>query len=209
MQKKYGLQLATFLAAVPLLSQFTVEAEVDIPRGSKGTLVLDHKDPLRALDRSALGHIPPEIEVGLAALADERWTIDPLPELRHTGALGMCVPDFGLRDTQTTATLAVELFHRWHRHALVRRLDELDARPDPGLVLGVDLSLTRDADLGARVLGHPSVFTFNKFPARRRLQPLLDRAAAAALARAALEAATTAPPKNPKRPKKAASTASS
>ena len=32
---------------------------------------------------------------------------------------------------------------------LVRRLDELDARPDPGLVLGVDLSLTRDADLVA------------------------------------------------------------
>ena len=92
MQKKYGLQLATFLAAVPLLSQFTVEAEVDIPRGAKGTLFLDHKDPLRALDRSALGHIPPEIEVGLAALADDRWSIDHLPELRHTGALGMCVP---------------------------------------------------------------------------------------------------------------------
>lgn len=205
MQKKYGLQLATFLAAVPLLSQFTVEAEVDIPRGGKGTLHLDHKDPLRALDRSALGHIPPEIEVGLASLADERWSIDPLPELRHTGALGMCVPDFALRDAETAATLAVELFHRWHRHALVRRLDELDARPDPGLVLGVDLSLTRDADLGARVLGHPSVFTFNKFPARRRLQPLLDRAAAAALARAAAEP----PTKKPKRPKKAASAPSS
>ncbi len=185
MQKKYGLQLATFLAAVPLLSQFTLEAEVEVPRGAKGTLVLDHKDPLRALDRTALGHIPEEIEVGLASLADERWSIDPLPELRHTGALGMCVPDFGLRDGQSGAAVAVELFHRWHRHALLRRLDELHARPDAGLLLGVDLSLTRDAELAARVLGHPQVFTFNKFPARRRLQPLLDRAAAAGTARAA------------------------
>jgi uncharacterized protein len=185
MQKKYGLQLATFLAAVPLLSQFTVEAEVAVPRGATGLLVLDHKDPLRALDRTALGHIPPEIEVGLAALADERWHIDPLPELRHTGALGMCVPDFGLRDSDTGAAVAVELFHRWHRHALLRRLDELAARPDPGLLLGVDLVLVKDEELSARVLGHPQVFSFNKFPSRRRLQPLLDRAAAAQTARAA------------------------
>ncbi len=184
MQKKYGLQLATFLAAVPLLSQFTVEAEVAVPRGATGTLVLDHKEPLRALDRTPLGHIPPEIEVGLAALACERWHIDPLPELRHTGALGMCVPDFGLRDRDSGAAVAVELFHRWHRHALLRRLDELTARPDPGLLLGVDLVLVKDAELSARVLGHPQVFSFNKFPARRRLQPLLDRAAAAQTARA-------------------------
>ncbi|HEY0134358.1 MAG TPA: DUF790 family protein [Nannocystis sp.] len=185
MQKKYGLQLATFLAAVPLLSQFTLEAEVDIPRGAKGTLVLDHKDPLRALDRSALGHIPPEIEVGLASLADERWSIDPLPELRHTGALGMCVPDFGLRDAVSGAAVAVELFHRWHQRALLRRLDELAARPDPALLLGVDLSLVKDADLAARVRDHLQVFTFNKFPARKRIQPLLDRAAAAGTARSA------------------------
>lgn len=186
MQKKYGLQLATFLAAVPLLSQFSLTADVAVPRGATGTLVLDHKDPLRALDRTALGHIPPEIEVGLAALGCERWSIDPLPELRHTGALGMCVPDFGLRDGDTGTFVAVELFHRWHQRALLRRLDELAARPDPGLLLGVDLSLVKDAELAARVTGHPQVFTFNKFPARRRLQPLLDRAAAAQTARAAV-----------------------
>ena len=179
MQKKYGLQLANFLAAVPLLTRFTVEADVAVPRGAEGTLVLDHKDPLRALDRTALGHIPPEIDAGLTALGDERWTLDPLPELRHTGATGMCVPDFGLRDTQTGATLVVELFHRWHSRALLRRLGELRARPDPGLALGVDLALVKDAALAAHVADHPQVFTFNKFPTRRRLQPLLDRIATA------------------------------
>jgi len=191
MQKKYGLQLANFLAAVPLLSKYTLEAEVDVPRGAKGTMVLDHKDPLRALDQSALGHIPPEIEAGMAALADERWTCEALPELRHTGATGMCVPDFGLRDRESGASVVVELFHRWHRHALLRRLDELRTRPDPALVLGVDLSLVKpgkdgkdgkDDELAARVHDHPQVFTFNKFPSRRRLQPILDRVAAEALA---------------------------
>ena len=188
MQKKYGLQLANFLAAVPLLSKYTLEAEVDVPRGAKGTMVLDHKDPLRALDQSALGHIPPEIEAGMAALADERWTCEALPELRHTGATGMCVPDFGLRDRESGASIVVELFHRWHRHALLRRLDELRTRPDPALVLGVDLSLVKpgkdgkDDELAARVHDHPQVFTFNKFPSRRRLQPILDRVAAEALA---------------------------
>jgi hypothetical protein len=150
-------------------------------------MVLDHKDPLRALDQSALGHIPPEIEAGMAALADERWTCEALPELRHTGATGMCVPDFGLRDRDTGASVVVELFHRWHRHALLRRLGELHTRPDPELVLGIDLSLLKpgkdgkDDDLAARVHDHPQVFTFNKFPSRRRLQPILDRVAAEAL----------------------------
>ena len=192
MQKKYGLQLATFLAAVPLLSKYTLEADVDVPRGAKGTLLLDHKDPLRALDQSALGHIPPEIEAGMAALADERWSCEALPELRHTGATGMCVPDFGLRDRDTGASIVVELFHRWHRHALDRRLNELQTRPDPELVLGVDLALVKDDELAARVNDHPQVFTFNKFPARRRLQPILDRVAAEALLRRA-----AAPPSRP------------
>lgn len=175
MQKKYGLQLATFLAAVPLLTRFTVEADVAVPRGVSGTLALDHKDPLCALDRTALGHIPPEIEAGLATLGDARWTVDPLPDLRHTGATGMCVPDFALHDRDTGTSLVVELFHRWHRRALLRRLDELTTRPDPGLALGVDLSLLKEDGLAARIEGHPQIFTFNKFPSRRRLQPLLDR----------------------------------
>lgn len=197
MQKKYGLQLATFLAAVPLLTRYSLEADVAVPRGAEGTLVLDHKDPLRALDRTALGHIPPEIDAGLAALGDERWTVDPLPELRHTGATGMCVPDFGLRDATTGATLVVELFHRWHSRALLRRLGELDARPDPGLALGVDLALVKDAALAARVADHPQVFTFNKFPARRRLQPLLDRLAQ----QHAPPAEPAAKPPRPKKPR--------
>lgn len=175
MQKKYGLQLATFLGAVPLLGKYTVEAAVDVPRGARGTLYLDHKDPLVALDQSALGHIPPEIEAGMSALGDERWTVDPLPELRHTGVAGMCVPDFGLRHQPSGQSVAVELFHRWHRHALLRRLDELQTRPDPRFLVGVDLSLVKDAELSTRLQGHPQVFTFNKFPSRKRLQPLLDR----------------------------------
>lgn len=175
MQKKYGLQLATFLGAVPLLGKYTVEADIDLPRLARGRLYLDHKDPLVALDATALGHIPAEIEAGMGALGDERWQIDPMPELRHVGVSGMCVPDFGLREQASGRTVAVELFHRWHRHALVRRLDELAVRPDPHFFVGVDLALTKDEAIAARVDGHPQVFTFNKFPSRKKLQPLLDR----------------------------------
>ena len=77
-------------------------------------------------------------------------------------------------------------------HALDRRLNELQTRPDPELVLGVDLALVKDDELAARVNDHPQVFTFNKFPARRRLQPILDRVAAEALLRRA-----AAPPNRP------------
>lgn len=175
MQKKYGLQLATFLGAVPLLGKFTVEADVQLPRQQPGRLYLDDKDPLTAADATALGHIPPEIEAGMTALGDDKWVVDPLPELRHVGASDMCVPDFAMREPASGRTVAVELFHRWHRHALVRRLDQLAARPDPQFLVGVDLALTRDETIAARLADHPQVFTFNKFPSRRRLQPLLDK----------------------------------
>lgn len=174
MQKKYGLQLATFLGAVPVLGKFTVEADIDFPRQPRARLYLDHKDPLKALDDGPLGHIPPEIELGMASLGDARWTLDPMPELRHVGAAGMCVPDFALRDATTGKSVAVELFHRWHRHALLRRLDELAARPDPHFLVGVDLSLAKDDALAARLATAPQVFTFNKFPTWKRLAPLLE-----------------------------------
>ena len=83
----------------------------------------------------------------------------------------------------------------------------LRTRPDPALVLGVDLSLVKpgkdgkDDELAARVHDHPQVFTFNKFPSRRRLQPILDRVAADALAIRAAEP-TTKPAKPTTKPAK-------
>ena len=209
MQKKYGLQLATFVTAVPLLKAFRLDAVIELPRRGPLKLALSNKDPLVTIERAGLGHVPPEIEQVKQGFDDERWVLDLSPELRHVGTTGMCVPDFSLRPgagdgepskkagkkkTKKTGkkktkkktkkkasaaplknlpTIAVELFHRWHRHALARRLDELERFPDQQLYLGVDRALLKDESVAARVEAHANTFTFNRFPARRTLRALV------------------------------------
>ena len=46
MQKKYGLQLANFMTGVPFLSNYTLEAVVQLPRKPKAILIIDHSDEL-------------------------------------------------------------------------------------------------------------------------------------------------------------------
>jgi hypothetical protein len=188
MQKKYGLQLATFLAAVPLLSKYTLAAEVDVPRGAKGTMVLDHKDPLRA-PRPERPRPHPAGDRGRHGRArrralDLRGTPRAAPHRRDrhvrppTSASATATPARASSSSCSTAGTATP--------SCVASAS-CTPRPDPELVLGIDLSLLKpgkdgkDDDLAARVHDHPQVFTFNKFPSRRRLQPILDRVAAEAL----------------------------
>ncbi len=179
MQKKYGLQLAQFVAAVPLLSKFTLTAKVTLPRRSPLDLEITHKHKLVANDTTPLGHIPAEVASVLETFEDGTWQIDLTPDLRHVGATGMCVADFSLhpRDPAVAGpVVAIELFHRWHRYALERRLDELDTRADPSLYIGADRALLkRNPTLKERIEAHPQAFVFNQFPSRRVLTKLLKQ----------------------------------
>lgn len=175
--RKYGLQLATFLMAVPLLKRFEVRAEVELPRRPKATLHLDHEDPLISPLQGGLGHVPEELQKVSDALEGGAWTLDPLPELVPVGATGVAVPDFFACHQETGARVAVELFHPWHRAMLERRLAELGERPDPRFVLGVERALAKDPAVAARLEAEPRVFLFNAFVSPRALKKALDETA--------------------------------
>lgn len=170
--RKYGLQLSTFLMAVPLLKRFEVEAEIELPRRPKATLRLDHKDPLVSPLVGGLGHVPDELSQVARAFEDSAWTLDTLPQMRPVGAKGVCVPDFGLRH-DNGSEVAVELFHGWHHSMLERRLAELVERPDTGLLLGVERSLAKKPEVKTRLEALPQVFLFSVFPTPRILEKAL------------------------------------
>jgi uncharacterized protein len=174
LQKKYGLQLASFLTVVPLLQRWELRAEVTHGRRSS-TLVLDHKDPLVSPHASgALGHVPEEVAALASALeADAAWSLDLTPLPRHTGAAGLCVPDLTLRHRESGREVALELFHAWHAGALRRRLEELRARPDPDLLLGVERALVKDPAERALLETHPQVLLFRGYPSAKRVREWL------------------------------------
>ncbi len=173
MPKKYGLQLAQFVLAVPLLSAWRLEAEVRMPRRKPGRLELGPEAGLVSPLGTAVGHVPEELATIARRFEDPDWTVDPSPEPRPVGVRDLCVPDLGFVRRADGRRVALELFHRWHRGALSARLDALEARPDPDLLLGVDRAILREAALAARVEGDPRVLSFSGFPSVRALRKVL------------------------------------
>ncbi len=174
LQKKYGLQLASFLSVVPVLERWELVAEVEASARRRAVLVLDQRDPLVSPLPAALGHIPPEVATLATGFEDAEWEVDLTPLPRHMGASGLCVPDLTFRHRATRREVALELFHAWHAGALARRLEELRSRPDAGLLLGVDRALAR-AEARAGLEEHPQVVLFHGFPSARRLRERLAR----------------------------------
>jgi hypothetical protein len=175
LQKKYGLQLASFLSVVPVLERWELKATVDAARGRQATLVLGHKDPLLSPLPAALGHVPPEVASLAEGFEDEAWELDLTPLPRHMGAAGLCVPDLTFRHRESKREVALELFHAWHAGPLARRLEELRSRPDGLLLLGVDRALAKAAAEREALEAHPQVVLFNGFPSARRLRERLSR----------------------------------
>ncbi|HLL55609.1 MAG TPA: DUF790 family protein, partial [Myxococcaceae bacterium] len=152
----------------------SLSAEVEVGR-RRATLELDARDPLVSPHPSALGHVPPEVEALAKGFTDEAWELDLTPLPRHVGASGLCVPDLSFRHRATGREVALELFHPWHAGPLARRLGELRARPDPGLLLGVDRVLARDFAEREALEAHPRVVLFHGFPSAKRIRERLDQ----------------------------------
>jgi predicted nuclease of restriction endonuclease-like RecB superfamily len=182
MQKKYGLQLASFLSVVPVLGRWELTATVETAR-KQATLSLSDKDPLVSPLPAALGHVPAEVASLAEGFQDEAWELDLTPLPRHMGASGLCVPDLTFRHRESRREVALELFHAWHAGPLARRLAELRSRPDVGLLLGVDRALAKEAAERETLEAHPQVMLFNGFPSVKKLRERLSKLGAEASGR--------------------------
>lgn len=170
--KAYGLQLASFLTAVPLLPEWALTAEIKMPRRKPAVLTLTQDDPLSSRFSGGSGHVPEAMTETLARLDVPGWTADLAPPPERVGATGVTIPDFSL-NADDGRRVVVELFHRFHRGALARRLDELEEFEAPDLRLGVDRALLKAPELASRVETHPRVFLFRGFPSLRALKGLV------------------------------------
>ncbi|MCY1001240.1 DUF790 family protein [Myxococcus sp. MISCRS1] len=175
LQKKYGLQLASFLSVVPVLERWELKATVE-PSRHQATLMLSDKDPLVSPLPAALGHVPEEVASLSSSFEDDAWELDLTPLPRHVGAASLCVPDLTFRHRGSRQEVALELFHAWHASALTRRLAELRTRPDAGLLLGVDRALlTKEPAERETLEAHPQVVLFHGFPSAKKLKDRLSK----------------------------------
>ncbi|MEL7368903.1 MAG: DUF790 family protein [Myxococcota bacterium] len=168
--KRYGLQLASFFAVVPTLERWRVTAQIKMSRRSPLELEVSHEAGLRGTFAGGAGHVPPEMLKVVEGWTDEEWSLDANPAPRPVGVRGWCVPD--LAATRRSHAVCIELFHPWHHRALPARLAELEARPQPELLLGVDRKLAKKLQLDVE---GPQIFDFSGFPSNRGLRKALKQ----------------------------------
>lgn len=175
---RYGMQMARFLPDLCTAKMWHLDAEIELPRreGCKH-LRLDHNAGLPGHSRY-LAYVPEELRHLRAQLAKKcpGWTLDdePPPLLAPGGEL--VVGDLAL--TAGGRTWIVECFHRWHAHALERRLEQKRRGELPMLLLGCDRALAKNEQRAAlmEAAGFDAYgFCFSGFPTATALRKLVAK----------------------------------
>ena len=160
--RKYALQLAMFFPNVLRMPDWQLFARLKLGE-REVDLELDESSPLRP-PRIAVDYLPPEIAAFRAAFASAEWELlSDAPPLLPNGETPI-LPDFSFRHIETGKIAHLELFHRWHRAGLARRIADPEKLKKLRLVVGADRSLAAilDADTKAEEAG--MVFRFRDFP---------------------------------------------
>ncbi|MBF0347223.1 MAG: DUF790 family protein [Magnetococcales bacterium] len=181
--RRYGLQFASVLPAICHLQQWKITAQVRPKGGETGQLTLDQGSGL--VSHYAIGsvHVPSEFERFASRFEEEvtDWTLLPDTQLLHLEGSDIIVVDFTFRHRQNRV-VHLEMFHRWHRAPLLRRLQQLDrqdATDDvPNLVIAVDRHLAKDQPLAEQLANSPYFqahgFLYNEFPPIKRAVKSLE-----------------------------------
>ena len=141
--RKYGLQLASFFPAVCALPKWQLKADVKLSNKIY-RLNLDETSHLVSHYRNFTAYIPEEI-VMFHRLFKEKikdWKISGETPFIKSKKDEIVFPDLNFQNKKGKI-IHLELFHRWHRGALMKRLEFCEANPALPLLLGVDRALLK------------------------------------------------------------------
>ena len=171
--KRYGLQLAAFFPAICSVERWSLEAEVAWKTQKNLRLKLDQTSRLECPYHNFAAYVPDEIRLFHQHFQEtvEEWKIVGNTPFLHAAGREVIFPDLSFQH-QGGTLVHLELFNRWHANGLAQRLKWLEKHPDTPLILGVDRSLLRDAELQNILDNSP---WFSQFGFLYREYPTCDR----------------------------------
>ena len=178
--KRYGLQLAAFFPAICSVERWSLEAEVTWKAHENAVLRLNQDSRLECPYHNFAAYVPDEIRLfhqHFQETVTEWKIVGNTPFLRGEGR-EIIFPDLSFQ-YQDGTVVHLELFNRWHANGLAERIKWLEAHPDISLILGVDRTLQRDAEL-QDILDHSPWFAqygflYRDYPTCERTRKALQK----------------------------------
>jgi predicted nuclease of restriction endonuclease-like RecB superfamily len=143
------------------------------------SLHLDQTCGIRSHYRQFLSYVPEEIQLFSQQLAKKLtdWELTSSSDYVPLVGESLCFPDY-LLTHNSGKKVALELFHTWHAAPLQARLQQLDAQNRAPLLIGVNRSLFKNAELANQVESSTYFqrfgFYFREVPTATKIIPLLN-----------------------------------
>ncbi|MCZ6681093.1 MAG: DUF790 family protein [Candidatus Poribacteria bacterium] len=178
--KKYGINLANFFVAVLHQPKWELKAEIQLKNQKHYHLSLSESCGILPDSPHFWSYIPQEIQLfqTLFHRQAEAWQIAPAHRFVPLEGEFYCFPDYTLMHANGI-DISMELFHPWHASHLTVRLQQLEGRKSPLLILGVSRVLLKN-QLVAQSLEASDYFSrygfvFRQIPTMVKVLPVLDR----------------------------------
>ncbi len=175
--RKYGLQLASFFPAVCHLKTWQIEAAVTVKKRDC-RLLLDQETGLVSHYRNLSAYVPEEVLMFAKHFEKKGrgWKLTRETPFISMDSGEIIFPDFTF-ENESGERVYLELFHRWHRGALLPRLRYCIAKGEGPLFIGIDKALYKGELkdlLETGVLPEHRFFTFRDYPTVTKVQKCLD-----------------------------------
>lgn len=175
----YGAKFANILPHFLHFPEWELTAEVSAKK-KNFTLALKHSAALKSYLAPSAVYVPEEIGALVAAFnrASADWKAELGGNFIDLGGRGYAVSDLAFcREGRQGRD--IELFHKWHAHQLLARLQQLENCRQMALIIGVSKAIATKPEV-ARVLDKSQWFAkngfiFRDFPSTRQLLEVLNR----------------------------------
>lgn len=175
----YGIRMANVFPHLLLLNDWRVEALLKM-KNRDVRLELSEKHGLRSHYKDAGGFIPQEFECFVKSFNEKYapWIVRWNDQLLYLGGQEFCFPDLIFSHAENGKIFYFELFHRWHRGELLKRLETIQKLPSHPLRIGVCQSLYKQdtirtfVEKGGKCLDKFLV-AFREFPTPKHVNPFL------------------------------------
>ena len=170
----YGLKIACFFRIICRVQDWKLFAAINTA-AQKHSLILNsgfigQKEVLSA-------YYPKEFEIFRQNFEEksELWEISDEIEPFSFDGKRIIVPDFLFINRQTGKKVQLEIFHKWHKSQVSKRLDDLKNYGGDNFILGIDTNLYKSIENDIDEKIQSKIFRFRDFPSQNAVEKTLPQ----------------------------------